>query len=300
MKNLLVPFFLLLAVYGFPHSTGPMFTHGIASTGAPHETTCGSCHGGGSLNGDILFTDLSGRNLFQDGYYSPGQQYFISAFIISSAPFPEGGLQFRAVDTTGAPAGWFLPGNTSNSSIAPVRLQYRRGYWNQYIENPTPITPNYANGAWRIQIISAWTAPTFSSHPITFYASGITANNNDSVTGDNAYAIQYTVYKEQPLHQEPQVPPAIANRIVTDLAILLPVEIADGHLYFSAYSHGGEKVRYRIYNTVGVRIKEGEKLVPDGESKLKISLTNVSDGIYYVKFITSRGGVMTHRVVLTR
>lgn len=164
------------------------------------------------------------------------------------------------------------------------------------MEHPQPITPNYANGSWRIQIISAWTAPAFSDKPITFYGAGTTVNSNDSASGDNSFFTSVTVYRSPVLNYD-QTPPIFNDRrIVTDLAIVKPVSFNDNILGFGYYSYGGEHLRYRIYDASGKLVKRGSEDIPDGEGRIRIRIDGISRGVYHVKFITSRGGVSIHKV----
>lgn len=294
MRYLAILLTIFLSTQLFGHSNGPVNTRGLRCTGAPGETTCGSCHVGGNYNGDIAFDDLSSADLFSWGYYTPGQQYFISCYVISQSPFPEGGIQFRAIDDYGNPRGFFLPGNTSNSSQAPIRYRYMNGVWHQYVEHPSPITPNLANGAYRIQIIAAWRAGNFDTGPTHFYASGALCDGNDSVTNDNSFFIQQTVYEDHPLGFSPDslwpVLP-VDQRIVVDLGVLSDPKLLDDDIIgFKYYSYEGDVYQYRLYDAAGKLVTKGKRTVPQGEGEERIRITGLTAGIYQFQIVTSRGG----------
>ena len=136
----------------------------IGRTGAPGETTCASCHSGGSYTGDIIF-NLGDENTTE---YIPGQTYPIS--FTSDFNALRFGFSVTALNENNEPAGEFTLVNNDNTSFATA------GNGRQYVGHKNADN----NNEWEFE----WTAPASDQGDITFYYVINAANNDNATSGD--------------------------------------------------------------------------------------------------------------------
>jgi Reeler domain len=161
-------------------------------TGAPGEETCASigCHDDNSVNsGQAKLTIDMGTV----SNYEPGHTYPITVKITESS-VTRFGFQILALK------------NDDNSNIGtfqltdPKRTQFIK---NQYtLQNREYVTYTFNGtdavspgvGEWTIN----WKAPSTNVGPITFYASGVSANDDENDKGDYVYTTHSVI---QPSHK---------------------------------------------------------------------------------------------------
>jgi len=175
------------------HGCGPATVGRAFSSGAPGETTCGSCHAGGSYGGDIFITERF-QNAAQNGYVK-GSVHALFVEVLSSDPFVNGGVQFTVLDTANQQAGFVLPPNTTNSNIANRFNWYRK----LYMEHDRPIIPTQLVGVLKIYIAAAWIPSFNQGGPVTVYASAALCDGDSTANGDNEFTTQMTLYEAIPL-----------------------------------------------------------------------------------------------------
>jgi hypothetical protein len=143
-------------------------------TGAPGESTCTACHDQNSGVG--VFT------INAPASYAPGQTYQIQVqHTTTDQTRLRWGFQLTALAGLN-PVGTF----TENSPYVFIEAGDPRIYVNHTDEGTFA---GQANGAlWTFQ----WTAPAVSAGPVTFYAAGNQANNNNNFIGDQIYTAAVT------------------------------------------------------------------------------------------------------------
>lgn len=150
--------------------------HGVYATGAPltnttNETTCASCHSGGSYGASARFalTDASGAAITQ---YLPNTLYTVTLTMGNTVALgTRGGYGFQAValkTTDRTTAGTFSSAGTG------ITLSNRnnRNYAEQSAKNTSKTF------TWK------WTSPAANSGTVTFYASGLVVNGTGGTSGD--------------------------------------------------------------------------------------------------------------------
>ncbi len=138
----------------------------IGRTGAPGESTCGSCHTGGGYSGEMTFdwgekSDLS---------YVPGETYTIT--FTGDYDAPRYGFSITVLDEDDQPAGQFSLLDDDNTSFATG------SNGRQYVGQKNAGSLN----TWSFE----WTAPQESVGIVTFYYVINATNNNNATSGDLA------------------------------------------------------------------------------------------------------------------
>ncbi len=173
-----LPFFMV-AFAPERSSAGAPASH----TGAPGEQTCATsgCHDDNTVNsGSAVLTIDVGSGITQ---YVAGQTYAIKVKI-SDANVNRFGFQLLALD------------NQTNSNVGtfqitdPARTQFMKNEHVATLLNRNYVTYTF-NGTDAIAGSSEWTvnwtAPATNVGPITFYAGGVSANDDMSDKGDYSY-----------------------------------------------------------------------------------------------------------------
>ncbi len=166
MKKLTIFWLMITAVMLVslkPHIDGRNSSQApLGRTGAPNESTCGSCHGGGSYTGEIIF-QLNGDEQTE---YEPGVTYTIT--FESDFNAPRHGFSVTVLDGDNEPTGDFALTNEDNTSLGTG------GNGRQYVGHKSAD----GNNEWSFE----WTAPGSDVGDITFYYV-INAANGDGGTG---------------------------------------------------------------------------------------------------------------------
>lgn len=156
-------------------STGPF----PALTGAPGESTCRECHGGGPQGGTLRINGLPAT-------YAPNQEIILTV-TLAQQNRPRFGFQLTAIDDTGKQAGNLTP----NDNRTQIQTSNVNGNQRQYINHtgqgnaPT----SAGQGSWTFR----WRAPAQTAGRVTFYVAGNAANGDFNLTGDTIYTIQQSI-----------------------------------------------------------------------------------------------------------
>ncbi len=142
-------------------------------TGAPGESTCASCHSGGSYSGDIIFSMGEGDIT----EYQPDVTYTIT--FIADFNSPRFGFSITALDEDNQPAGNFTVLNDDNTYKAVT------GNNRQYIGHKNAND----NNEWEFE----WTSPATDVGDITFYYVINAANGDNGTGGDYIETGTYTI-----------------------------------------------------------------------------------------------------------
>lgn len=138
-------------------------------TGAPGESTCTACHGGGPAGGVLTIEGLPTS-------YTAGQQITVTVRL-NHPGRPRYGFELTALGPGGTSAGTI-------ELIEPTRTQLKQSFFGPqrtYVEHTfTGTAPFNAQGLWTFR----WTAPATSTGTVTFYAAGNSANGDSTSSGD--------------------------------------------------------------------------------------------------------------------
>jgi uncharacterized protein (TIGR03437 family) len=171
----------LFAIYSLNGSPVEAFSSGPfpSLTGAPGESSCRECHGGGPTGGTLSINGLPAT-------YSPNQEITLTVTLAQKNRL-RFGFQLTAIDDTGKRAGDLIP----NDNRAQTQTNNVNGNQRQYINHtgqgnaPT----SSGQGSWTFR----WKAPAQSVGRVTFYVAGNAANGNFSTTGDTIYTIEQSI-----------------------------------------------------------------------------------------------------------
>lgn len=150
-------------------------------TGAPGEGTCATigCHDDNSVNSGQAQLDIDFGAIT---HYVPGQTYPIKVRI-SDASVERFGFQVVAlVDGDTSNAGTFLITDSVRTQTTKSAYQFQSREYVTYSYNGTDAV-NTGLGEWTMN----WKAPSTNKGAITFYASGVSANDDENDQGDHVY-----------------------------------------------------------------------------------------------------------------
>ena len=183
LSVLALPFFIM-ATMPERSSSGAPASH----TGAPGEATCGvsGCHDDKALNSGTAALSIQVGNSLT--HYTPGQTYQVKVKI-TDANVDRFGFQLLAMfsgDT--ANAGTFQITDPARTQIVSnyASLQSRR-YVTYSFKGTDAV--NLGLGEWTFN----WTAPATNLGPVTFYAGGVSANDDMGDKGDYVYTTNVTL-----------------------------------------------------------------------------------------------------------
>lgn len=142
-----------------------------ARTGAPNESTCTSCHSQNSGAGQTV--------IVAPANYTPGQTYQVQVQLSTTdATRQAWGFMITALTSTNVAGGSFA---TTSTSTRLRTITVNGGSRNYVEQSSTGTFAGQGSGAsWSIN----WTAPATNVGQITFYASGLLADNSGDESGD--------------------------------------------------------------------------------------------------------------------
>jgi uncharacterized protein (TIGR03437 family) len=197
-RNKLILNIPLLVVFAplmmFAHAGGP----DAALSGVPGESTCASCHGGGSGTGSVSVTFPNGAT------YTPGATQHLTV-TVSDSKARRWGFQLTARQSSSstAQAGTFTP-TDGNTQIVCTQTTFRsESFGNscsaslplQYIEHTQAGTHTGTSGSTTYQF--DWTPPSSNVGSIIVYVAGNGANGDGSERGDTIHTAKFTVTPAQ-------------------------------------------------------------------------------------------------------
>jgi uncharacterized protein (TIGR03437 family) len=171
-------FFAVSGLNGSPvkaFSAGPF----PSLTGAPGESTCRECHGGGPTGGTLSINGLPAT-------YSPNQEITLIVRLAQQNR-PRFGFQLTAIDDTGKRVGNLTPNDNRTQTQTNNVNGNQRQYINHTGQGNAPTSSG--QGSWTFR----WKAPAQSVGRVTFYAAGNAANGDFNLTGDTIYTIQQSI-----------------------------------------------------------------------------------------------------------
>jgi uncharacterized protein (TIGR03437 family) len=189
----------LFTIYSLNGSSVRAFRGGPdpSLTGAPGESTCSACHGGGPLGGTLSISGLPAN-------YSPNQEVTLTVSL-SQANRGRFGFQLTAIDDSGRRAGDLTPNDGNTQTQLNTVSGNQRQYINHTLSGTNPVSSGM--GSWTFK----WTAPAQSVGRVTFYIAGNAANGTGSTDGDTIYTINQST-----------APPALAALATVSAASFAP------------------------------------------------------------------------------
>ena len=148
-----------------------------SKTGAPNENTCIQCHGGTAGTGSTSM--IFGANETQ---YVPGQTYTIQVNVTDATKLRFGYEITALAGGVGASVGTFTVTNINQTRLLSGTVT---GFSRTYVSHRSASSVQN----WSFD----WTAPPTDIGPITFFLSGVAANNNNNDNGDKVYATSFTI-----------------------------------------------------------------------------------------------------------
>ena len=169
-------FIVLLLTSGASQSDDPNGKAG--ASGAPGETTCNDtdCHNSFAVNSGIGSVTITSPDL-TDWAYAPGNTYTISVTVEQSS-INLFGLCFEALKSNGDNAGTLHPGTGTQ-----IKNKTIGGFQRKAITHNTDTGASANTHTFTF----TWDAPATAIGDITFYVSGLAANDNGNETGDRVY-----------------------------------------------------------------------------------------------------------------
>src|SRR5215510_15773263 len=163
-------------------SSGPFASRSGAPAlgGFPQETSCVECHTGTANSGGGTFTITSPAN------YSPGQSVPVTV-TINQAGRALFGFELTALNDQGQKAGDLVSNDGRTQLVNGMGGFAGRQYIQHSFSGIVANTPN--QNTWTF----TWNAPAQNAGRVTFYASGLAADANGSVSGDLTYTISRSI-----------------------------------------------------------------------------------------------------------
>src|SRR5579883_2023105 len=148
----------------------------LARTGAPGESTCACCHGGGPGGGRVAITSSTGTT------YTPRVTQHLTV-TITDANAADWGYEMTAVQAaaTSTGAGTFVATDTNSG----VRTSGTKSYAAQLND--------FAGTTGSHTYAVDWTPPATNVGNVTLYAAGLGADNSGDTSGDSTYTTNLTL-----------------------------------------------------------------------------------------------------------
>jgi hypothetical protein len=185
---------IVFGVPSFRSAFASLPTPPVATTGAPGESNCGSCHSGNS--GNQVF-EIATLPLVTE--YVPGNSYYITVGIDDAGMVRWGFEATVLKDSDNTMAGTFstlVDAHVTTKSSGGITYAC---HTTNGVTSPSD-PPDVADGTWWSTVANGpvawvfqWTAPPQGTGAITIYASGVAANGDGDLTGDNGYVAQLTL-----------------------------------------------------------------------------------------------------------
>ncbi len=167
----------IMAMIPEKSSSGAPASH----TGAPGEASCatGSCHDDNSVNSGnaILSIDLG-----TVANYTPGQTYPVKVRIKEGSVNRFGFEILALVNSDSSNAGTLQLADAYRTQLTKNQYAlFNRQYITYTYDGTDAVSPGV--GEWIVN----WKAPATNVGPVTFYASGVSADDDESDKGDHVY-----------------------------------------------------------------------------------------------------------------
>jgi hypothetical protein len=234
-------------------------------TGSPGETTCSSCHSGGSGTGNV---NVTGNFITPGNFYVNGQTYNMSV-VITDPTASRYGFGLEALDTNNVSIGTLTAGSGSQVQNAP------NGRQNIIHTNGGSTS---SNGTFNF----TWTAPPAYAGRVKFYVAANAANGNGSDSGDKIYTDTLSVFTSGPTQ--------LANSILPQIGIS-PNPVIQGNTARIQLQSGAYALEVLdLSGKVMIRAKAADHA---GIYELPTQL--LTTGIYYIR-LEQEGKVSSSRI----
>lgn len=149
-------------------------------TGAPGEGSCATmgCHDDNITNSGTAILNI---DMGTATHYTPGQTYAIKVQI-SDADVERFGFQLTALTNDSANAGNFQLTDPVRTQTVKSQYKFQEREYVTYTYDGTDAI-NTGMSEWTVN----WKAPSINKGPVTFYASAVSANDDESDQGDHVY-----------------------------------------------------------------------------------------------------------------
>ena len=249
----LVSVFIICYSVCYPFDAGA--PSGFCNAPANNGFTCKACHSGPS---PIVLPGLLSSNIPPSGYV-PGNTYIITASIARPGHI-KFGFEVSPQDSLGALFGTIVITDTTTQLV---------GSGNEYITHTTAGTSGINNKSWSFN----WIAPSVGTGSVQFYGAFLATNANGTSAGDtvllSTLLMNENINSVSDNHHEFFIITVYPNPATSSITIEGATQ--------------SEKVRYSICNPIGAEIKSGEIISNGNSYSGKISLSDISSGIYYLK-----------------
>ncbi|MBK7810500.1 MAG: T9SS type A sorting domain-containing protein [Saprospiraceae bacterium] len=159
-------FFFLVVCVIYVSSVNVPNNPELEVTGAPGETTCMKCHGGGSFVGNVQIEGIPDTIL-------AGQTYDVKLIHRSNAR--RAGFELTSLDLDHNRTGTLIQGVGTNVAVGRI-------FGRQYIRQSSARILNNGETSWDFK----WKAPdTMQGDSVKFYFVSLAANSDGNNTGDN-------------------------------------------------------------------------------------------------------------------
>ncbi len=269
-KSTIVVFAFIIAVtlvFSFSDVSTNIVQPPSARTGAPDELTCGTsdCHnntpntGAGSIT--IGFSD-------PQPVYLPGNAYTVTVTVTDPSK-TRFGFEITALDGANNKAGTFAEISGGSDISFPVNANGRL-YASHHNSSATQ--------TWSF----TWTAPVTDVGPVTFYAAGNAANNNNETSGDLIYTTALLVESDSNI--------GIDDPLSQDAFFVQ--NPAAGYVQVHYATTSVSPVAIRLFNSQGQQVKELLNISEGpGTHSHTFDVEEFTSGIYFIQL---KSGTILH------
>ena len=156
-------------------------------TGAPGEPSCSTagCHDDNSVNAGTASLTIDAGTMTK---YAPGQTYPIKVRITDPSVTRFGFQILALANSNNSNIGTFQITDSQRTQMVQNESKLLDRRYVTYTFNGTDAVSD-GTGEWTVN----WKAPSSNVGPITFYASGVSANDNETDKGDHVYTTNVVI-----------------------------------------------------------------------------------------------------------
>lgn len=251
------------------HSTGE-----AGQTGSPSETTCASCHSGGT---GTTIVGITGSPAFTSNQYVPGQTYTVNVNVQNTS-YSSFGFGCEILNSSNTDAGSMMSCMSGAQFLTATNGR----------KNATHTTPKSGTGSTTFSFV--WVAP--STGTVTVYAAGNAVNNNSNFNGDQVGTISLVL--------SPATTTDVKEAVVTGFTDISVYPNPIASKFKINYNIAADViVNASLYDIQGKLVNEfvNEKQT-SGNHTLKASLPDgLPKGAYIVK-LTCNANIAAQRLVI--
>lgn len=284
MKKTITSISLVIFIIIFSSSSLLKDSSGRAgSTGAPGETTCGGCHGGGSSATSGV--TVSSSPSFSLDQYFPDSVYTVSITVAASS-YTRFGIGCELLTSSSVNSGTMSTPGTGAKIINTTR------------KNLTHSAPKIGSNN-QATFTFKWNAPAAGSGNAIFYVCGNAVNGNGNTSGDLPIPYSYTITEGTPP----------ASTVVTSTAKEIQNNVLRLLDLFPNPSSGLTNITYQLSSSKNIQIDlidlNGKVVKPllnenqtTGAYSHILNLTDLPKGVYFVKLSANQQKLSQKLIVL--